>query len=688
MQGGESVKQVLIVGAGRGGTALINIIHSTTSMQIAAVVDPDENATGLAVAEQLHITTGSDWKEWIDKDIDIVMEATGNTKVLDEIIAKRKKEVVVIPGAIAYIIYELFNEKNELLEQIHQQMVNQELILNHIGDGMIVIDNERTIQFVNKKAEDITGFVQADFLGKDIKEVIKNSRLPDVLKSKQKEINQKFDLGNGKRIITTRIPLISDNGELIGAFTAFKDITEVVKLAEENTDLIEVKNMLEAIIKSSYEAISVVDEKGNGIMINPAYTRITGLTEEDVIDKPANVDIYEGESMHMKVLQTGKSYHGVSMKVGQYKKEVIVNVAPIIVNDTIHGSVAVLHDVTEIQSLTRELKRAHEIIRSLEAKYTFDDVIGSSPELRLSLEQAKVGAKTPAIVLLRGDSGTGKELFAHAIHNESDRKHNKFIRVNCAAIDEPLLERELFGYETKNSTDEKLVNKMGIFEEANHGTVFLDEIDELSLNMQAKFLRVLEEGQIVRVGGEEPINIDVRIITATNNNLEKAIMNRSFREDLYYRLNRLPIFIPSLHERISDIRELANHIIQKINEDYGRTVRSISNDAITLLEQYHWPGNIRELENVLARAIIYMEMNDEVIGIEHLPKLDVSIIKDKKTSLLFSEWESLNDAVDTFEKNYISEAYKNNAFNKTKTAQALDISIRNLYYKIEKYQIE
>src|SRR5690606_14521012 len=228
----------------------------------------------------------------------------------------------------------------------------------------------------------------------------------------------------------------------------------------------------------------------------------------------------------------------------------IVNVAPIIVAGKLKGSVAVIHDLSEIQELTTELKKAKQIIRNLEASYTFDDIIGNSPEMMIAIEQAKIGAKTPATVLLRGDSGTGKELFAHAIHNESDRKNNKFIRVNCAAIAESILESELFGYEEGAFSGAKHGGKKGLFEEANLGSIFLDEIGELSLSMQAKLLRVLQENEIVRVGGTKPISIDVRIIAATNVNLEKAIENHSFRKDLYYRLTRLPIYIPPLKERM------------------------------------------------------------------------------------------------------------------------------------------
>ena len=569
----DEMKRVLIIGAGKGGSVLLKILSAVRSMQIVAVIDVNKDAAGLTLAKQNNIPTDHDWKNWIDKDIDIIIEATGEDFVLHELLANRNQNTVIIPGEVAYIISELFHEKEALLNRSRLQMNNQKLILNNIRDGMIVINNDEIVQFVNKGAEKIVGYPKNEFEGKNIRDIIRNSRLPDVLRSQRKEVNKKLFLENGKKVITTRIPIINADDQLVGAFAVFKDITEVMKLAEENTDLNEIKIMLEAIIKSSDEAISVVDENGTGLIINPAYTRITGLKETDVIGKPAATDISEGESMHMRVLKTRRPVRGVRMKVGPGKKEVLVNVAPVIVEGKIKGSVGVIHDVSEIQSLTTELKRARQIIRNLEAKYTFDDIIGTSQEMKLALEQAKVSAKTPATVLLRGESGTGKELFAHAIHNESDRKHNKFIRVNCAAIAESILESELFGYEEGAFSGAKHGGKKGLFEEANMGSIFLDEIGELTLNMQAKLLRVLQENEIVRVGGTKPITINVRIIAATNNNLEKAIMEKTFREDLYYRLNRLPIFIPSLDERIDDLPELIRHIIQKINQDYGRNVQ-------------------------------------------------------------------------------------------------------------------
>ncbi|MCY8165061.1 sigma 54-interacting transcriptional regulator, partial [Bacillus inaquosorum] len=325
--------------------------------------------------------------------------------------------------------------------------------------------NEEIILF-NHMAEKMVGKKREEVIGRPIKEVIPSTKMPRILKTREPEYNQKQLLGDHLQIVTTRLPIIDEGGRLLGALCVFKDITDAVELAEEVTNLKQVRTMLEAIIQSSDEAISVVDENGIGLLINKAYTKMTGLSEKEVIGKPANTDISEGESMHLKVLETRRPVRGVRMKVGPNEKEVIVNVAPVIVDGILKGSVGVIHDVSEIKMLTAELNRARQIIRTLEAKYTFDDIIGKSEQMLVALEQAKLGAKTPATILLRGESGTGKELFAHAIHNESDRKYNKFIRVNCAALSENLLESELFGYEDGAFSGAKRGGKKGLFEEA------------------------------------------------------------------------------------------------------------------------------------------------------------------------------------------------------------------------------
>ncbi|GAA2703732.1 sigma-54-dependent Fis family transcriptional regulator [Aeromicrobium ponti] len=682
------MQTVMIVGAGKGGTAILKIIKETAVLDVKAMVDVNSDAPGLELAKENGIPVGTNWREFMNQNIDIIIEVTGNEQVFVDIREARSKDTVLIPGSVAYLIAKLLEEKEELISKFRNEAYKHDLIFNSTDDGMIVINNHAKITVFNRSAEKMTGIKRKDAIGQKVSDVITDSLLPRVLETRRVEANQEMILENGLKIITTRIPMLGENNELMGAFAVFKDITEVVTLAEEITNLKEIQTMLQAIIQSSEEAISVVDENGKGILINPAYSRLTGLKEEEVIGHPATADISEGESVHMKVLQTRRAMRGVAMRVGPKRKDVVVNVAPVIVNGKLKGSVGVIHDVSEIQSLNRELHRARQIIRTLEAKYSFEDIIGTSEEMTIAIEQAKLGAKTPATVLLRGESGTGKELFAHAIHNASDRKYNKFIRVNCAALSESLLESELFGYEEGAFSGAKRGGKRGLFEEADKGSIFLDEIGELTANTQAKLLRVLQEHEITRVGGTKPIHIDVRIIAATNVNLEKGIANGTFREDLYYRLNRMPIHIPSLRRRKKDIPLLSSRLIQKINQEYGRNVEGVTEKAIEKLMAYDWPGNVRELDNILGRAIIFMSYNETEIEEWHIPELISS--NSTAASQEISEAtqdKTLSQLVEQYEEKMIRQTLQKHEGNKTLTAKTLGLSVRNLYYKLERYNI-
>jgi PAS domain S-box-containing protein len=573
-------------------------------------------------------------------------------------------------------------------------MLNREVevILNSTHDAMIAVDKNGVITIYNRAAEKLTAIKAEYAIGKHILDVIPNSRLPYVLETGNAELNREQPLGD-IRIITNRMPVKDENGNIIGAVAVFRDISDILELAAQITNLKEMQIMLEAIFNSTQDAISVVDQNGIGVMVNPAYTRLTGLSGKDVIGKPATVDIAEGESIHMKVLETRKPVRNARIKVGPSKKEVIVDAAPIIVDGELKGSVGVIHDISEIKKLTEELNQAKQIIRKLEAKYTFDDIVSADPKMLEVIERAKKAAQTPATVLLQGESGTGKELFAHAIHNASIRKFNQFVRVNCAAISQSLLESELFGYEEGAFTGAKKGGKKGLFEVASGGTIFLDEIGEINLGTQAKLLRVLQEKEIVRVGGTSSIPVDVRVIAATNIDLEKAMQEGKFREDLYYRLNVIPIRIPPLRERKEDIYHLALYIVKKFNQDYGRSVQDISPGAQKRLMEYDWPGNIRELENFIGRAIINMKFNETVIEEKHLPQIinkrneRLNYRKEAPSSEEVQHGRTLEEVMNEAEKMYILKVLQEENHNKTSAAKKLGISIRNLYYKIDKYNI-
>ncbi|MFS0764893.1 sigma 54-interacting transcriptional regulator [Peribacillus phoenicis] len=685
------MQKVMIVGGGVGGTTVLKLLSESEVFSIVCMADTNESAEGMLAAKERRIPTVTNWSMGLERDLDIIFDTTGDPSVYKKIKRDMGEQTILIPGSVALIMTKLFEEKNRLISKLENASAKMDLILNTTSEGMVVIDHEGFIIMFNDSAERATDTKREDVIGRHIKDFIPSTGLLRVMQTNQKEVNQEITLSNGMELITTRIPLVNADKEIIGAFSVFRNKTEAVQLAEQITDLKEIQTMLQAIIQSSDEAISVVDDQGRGLLINPAYTRITGLTKTQVIGKPASIDIYEGESMHMKVLQTKKPVRGVNMRVGPKHKEVIVNVAPIIVDGCLKGSVGVIHDVSEIQALTHELNRARQIIRTLQAKYSFDDIIGASEEMKLPIEQAKLSARTPATVLLRGESGTGKELFAHAIHNASDRKFNKFVRVNCAAISESLLESELFGYDEGAFTGASRGGKVGFFEEANQGSIFLDEIGELPANIQAKLLRVLQEKEIIRVGGTKPIPINVRVIAATNINLEEAIANGSFREDLYFRLNRMPIFIAPLRKRKEDLRELAEHLINKINQEYGRSIEGITAAAIHKMQIYNWPGNVRELENILGRAIIFMKLNETIIDIHHIPDFIEEIpLKQEKLLMKPSGYVSgkpLSEIIDQYEADIIQQAFHTHKGNKTLTAKALGISVRNLYYKMEKLKL-
>lgn len=576
------------------------------------------------------------------------------------------------------------------LERLRRENIKKDVIINSTHDGMIAIDSDYCVELFNQAAENILGISREDVLNEDVREVIPNTRLHIILDRGEAEL-QRTQRVDDTTIVTNRVPVRDKQGNIIGAAAVFRDKTEVVRLAEEITDLKEMRSMLEAIINSTQDAISVVDEEGRGILINPAYTRLTGLTEEDVIGKPADVDIAEGESMHYRVLETEEPVHGERMKVGPSKKDVIVDVAPIKVDGELKGSVGVIHDVSELKRLNEELDEARRKLRELQAHYSFDDIVGESDTMQAVINKARKASSTPVTVLLRGESGTGKELFAHAIHNASSRSGGNFIRVNCSSLVDNLLESELFGYEEGAFTGAKSGGKTGLFEEADGGTIFLDEIGKISKNLQTKLLRVLQEKEIVRVGGTHPINVDVRVIVATNINLERAVQEDKFREDLYYRLNVFPLYIPPLRERDEDIPALVHHIIRKFNQEYGRSVTGCVDVVLNRLRQYSWPGNVRELENVIGQAMIHMGLDEDEIKIEHLPGLEDSTHTPpaaQKPDSASLEDHSLKEIMNETEKKIILEALDKTDGSRKEAAKRLGIAVRSLYYKMDKYGID
>ena len=318
--------------------------------------------------------------------------------------------------------------------------------------------------------------------------------------------------------------------------------------------------------------------------------------------------------------------------------------------------------------------------QELRERYDFSHIVGNSSPLRQVYEQVTQVARTNTTVLLRGESGTGKELIAHAIHYNSLRANKPFIRVSCAALPETLTESELFGYE-KGAFTGAQARKKGRFELAEGGTLFLDEIGDLNVSTQIKLLRVLQEREFERLGGTETIKVNVRLIAATNKEMEQAIAAGQFREDLYYRLNVFAIFMPPLRERKSDVLLLADHFLEKYAREHGKSIKRISTPAIDMLASYHWPGNVRELENIIERAVLVCETN--VVHGHHLPPtLQTAEGSGTVTRL------QLEATVGAFERDIITDALKTTRGNRKTAAKLLDTTERVIGYKVRKYGID
>jgi Nif-specific regulatory protein len=331
----------------------------------------------------------------------------------------------------------------------------------------------------------------------------------------------------------------------------------------------------------------------------------------------------------------------------------------------------------ERQRLVEENTQLREELRE---RYELTSIVGNSGPMRRVYEQVAQVVGTGATVMIRGESGTGKELVAHALHHHSPRAGKPFVRVNCAALPETLVETELFGHERGAFTGAQARRK-GKFEQADGGTLFLDEIGELSPSTQAKLLRVLQGREFERLGGNETVRVDVRMITATNKDLERALAEGTFREDLYYRLNVFTIHIPPLRERKSDVLLLADHFVEKYARMHARTIKRISTPAIDMLVAYHWPGNVRELENTIERAVLVAD--GDVIHGHHLsPTLQTAEASGTVVS------RSLQEAVVMFESNLIQDALKSTRGNRAKAARLLDTTERILSYKVRRYGIE
>ncbi|WP_346929827.1 sigma 54-interacting transcriptional regulator [Clostridium sp.] len=445
--------------------------------------------------------------------------------------------------------------------------------------------------------------------------------------------------------------------------------------------------LLESLISNLKEGLHIVDGKGKTIYYNHAMENIEGMKSEDVMGKEIHEYLKDIEhSTILGSLNGGHTYRDTIQNYSNGAGKIITSVnstIPVMVDGKVEAVIEIARDMTQIKKLNETICQLENKSKSKRNYYTFNDIIGSSKILNEEILKSKRASISNSSVLIYGETGCGKELFAQGIHYEGVRRDKPFIAINCAAIPSTLLEGMLFGTVKGSFTGAE--NKKGLFEEAHRGTILLDEINSMDPYLQSKLLRVLQDGYIRPLGSNKIIDIDVRIIATINEEADKLIREGKLRKDFYYRLSVIKVMIPPLRERKEDISDLCDFFIKYYNGILYRNVKGISEDVMEGFLNYSWPGNIRELKNNIESAMNMVEdgeiLTKECFGNKINSVVEVTAEEGFRGDI------SLNEYIDNIEKNIIEKSYQNNNNNITKTSEELKISRQNLQYKLKKYEL-
>jgi PAS domain S-box-containing protein len=557
-------------------------------------------------------------------------------------------------------------------------------ILDSIHNGVMVVNRQGLIVVINKAAAELVNYPQEKALGTRVDIVVPNTKLLDIMDTGKAEYNCHLQIAS-RVVISNRSP-IRKGDVVIGAVGIFQDVSDFEAISEQLDIVKEINKELDAIIESLDDGIVVADRSGFILKANHAYQQMTGITAEEFVGKHVRDLVkqgYIGRSVTEMVVERNSPVTIVDVR---NSKELLLTGNPVY-NDKgeLVRVVTAIRDVTQLNSLKEQLAETEEIknryyleLEHLRSQQPFRKIITNNPEMRQKLDLAFHVAHVDSTVLILGESGVGKELIAQLIHRASKRSKEPFIKINCGAIPTNLLESEFFGYEPGAFTGALREGKPGLFELAQGGTLFLDEVGEIPLDLQVKILRTLQDKEITRVGGKKNISLDVRIVAATNRDLEKMMQENTFREDLYYRLNVVPIVLPPLRNRKEDILPLINDFLAKFQLQYGYQ-KWIHPDVMERLLNYDWPGNIRELENTIERLVV--TSRGECILPENLagiPAASADPGKQLKTSL--------KRTLESSEKKIIADVYRN-VKSTRKAAVLLGISQSSLVKKLNKYSI-
>lgn len=562
---------------------------------------------------------------------------------------------------------------------------NLNFVLDSTYNGVIAVDKDGYIVSVNKSALKMLDS-NGNLMGKYIQEIIPDSRLPFVLQTGKAELGQKVIISD--RVCLANLTPILRGHEIMGAVVVFEDVLILRQMVEDMSSLKELRQVTQALLESVLEGAVIIDKVGMIEGCNDAFCQFVNSDKEKVTGKYIADVLPELDLTGVFESVENEYVERRSIK-GQ---DVIVTNLPIFNGSEVVGAVGkiMFKPVSEMDVLVNKVKTLKSKIayysERLEAasgaKFTIDNIVGKSQTISMLKESILKHAPGNTPILMRGEQGTGKQLFAHAIHRESSRKHGPFVHINCSEFTDNLLEVELFGAAAGVMGRTKKNDLVGKLEICDRGTLFLNEIDRMSPTTQARLMQVLRDKTMQRIGEDIVRTVDVRLAAATSSNLEDLIRQKLFREDLYYQLNVLCFNIPPLRDRQEDMELLTNNIIEKYNREFGKKVTGISSEVYRILIKHAWPGNIRELERVLSYSFDFIE--EEIIQVHHLPVYLKKAVtsetkKNKKTTLKF--------ILDETERNTIMQAIQQNGGNKVKAAQQLGISRASLYQKLEKYNL-
>jgi len=557
-------------------------------------------------------------------------------------------------------------------------------IVDFSRNGFVAVDSQGCITSLNETAARIIGTDIARAVGSRVDELVPNTGLLEVMNSGRDEMNQSMTI-NGHIVFSNRMA-VRRGDQIVGAISVFQDASELEELSKELEGVKAVNQQLDGIFESVADGLVLADEKAVILRVNKAYKSLVGILDEEYVGKHVNALVEEGyirRSVSDIVIKRRASYTIVDVRNG---KELLLTGNPVF-NDRgdIIRVVTVIRDITELSGLKQRLAESeaarnayYEELKTLHAQLSYKRIIANGPALKQRVELALHVAQVDSSVLILGESGVGKDLFARLIHRASKRALKPFIDINCGAIPGNLLESELFGYEAGAFTGALRQGKAGLFELAQGGTLFLDEVGDLPLDLQVKVLKAIQNKQITRVGGTKTIDLDVRILAATNRELEQMVREKTFREDLFYRLNVVPITLPPLRERREDIIPLVTEFLLKFNSRYGYQ-KWIHQDVMNCLVGYDWPGNVRELENTIERLVV--TCRDDCINLDSLRGFSQNFVLSSCERL-----SSLKESRDQEERQLILDAYRQ-AGSTRKAAEILGISQSSVVKKMKKYDI-